>query len=744
MAFSSISQKTTFSPVFTFQQKAEILQAMKTAYDGSKTAKKMFDDWINVGNEIEIKKLTGKFQVPDVNIGILTIDLDYIKNATYIDLNGTAVKDTLVTALVHEFGHALTGREDNHAASEFSVKTKDYRGDNINFVNQIYKELDLPEQVSYITYDSIGTINKFNYKYTNGAPIDAAVSLETKSANNAKTWSTISLGVSKDLLIGGPSANILKSGAGDDFLFGNGGNDILDGGNGKDTAVYFGLKGDYDIKQNIDGSWSVRNVRGAKNAGSDTLRNIEFVQFDGDTANTKKTYELAKGELTFQKDLALVIDTTGSMAYSIDFLKQQLSLLADALFISGKDTRIGIVGFKDTTIGQPSQVILPFTDQDDFADRKSAAIDAMDGLSYYVGFGYGSNEIPVALPPQPTAPNGFTVSGGGDSAETPFDRLRLALNGSMGEWRAGAGTRQIVLFTDASVKDASLASAVTALAHNIGATIGSSSSLSLTGGSIDTFKLSFSSGGSSVASRDTEGSETDPSFPSVPSNDPIDLDPIDPDPTTVQVQIFTIYIGSSGFGTTALAEIATANGGTFQNAPTNNELVQKLLEFISDTSVINGTPNADNLVGADGNESIYGLTGNDTIDGGAGNDIIYGGADVDLLFGGAGDDIFAYNSPTEGIDKINDFVVGEDRLSISRSGFGGDAVFGRDSLVGSLLDEARFTLGTSATTASQRLIYNDRSGGLFFDADGVGGKAQVRLAQLVGNPALTNNSFSVF
>jgi hypothetical protein len=149
-------------------------------------------------------------------------------------------------------------------------------------------------------------------------------------------------------------------------------------------------------------------------------------------------------------------------------------------------------------------VILPFTEQDDFADRQAATIAAIDGLTYSVGYGYGgyggyggyytgesenyysSSEI---LPPQPTQPNGFSVGGGGDSAETPFDGLRVALDGSMGEWRAGAGTRQIVLITDAPVKDAALISQVNALAQNIGATIGSSFSLALAGGSIDTFNL---------------------------------------------------------------------------------------------------------------------------------------------------------------------------------------------------------------------------------------------------------------
>jgi hypothetical protein len=51
MAFSSISQKTTFASQFNqivkgtnITQKTQILSAMKTAYEGSTIAKKMFDD----------------------------------------------------------------------------------------------------------------------------------------------------------------------------------------------------------------------------------------------------------------------------------------------------------------------------------------------------------------------------------------------------------------------------------------------------------------------------------------------------------------------------------------------------------------------------------------------------------------------------------------------------------------------------------------------------------------------------
>lgn len=527
----SFSEKTTFTG-FTTAQKAEILATLQTAYDGSSTARTMFDNWIDAGNTIDIKFVSGVFQAYP-STGRVEIDLTFLNNASYISPLGTAVKDTLLTALVHELGHALTGKLDN-------VTNLDYKGDNVKFVNQIYKELGLPEQVSYIAYDLDGTLHKLNYKYTNGAAIDAA------RTDNAAGMSSAALGTSNDLLIGGPSKNILQSSNGNDFLFGAGGNDELNGGAGKDTGVYFGTPLDYDIRKNSDGSWSVRNVRGAKDAGSDTLKNVEVVQFDGG-----KTYELKKAGLTFQTDFALVIDTTGSMGSSIGKVKTQASSLIDAVFAGGKnDGRIGVVGFKDTTNGEPSQVILPFTDQDDFADRKSAAIAAI---------------------------NSITVNGGGDLPETAFDGLRVALDGSMGQWRFGAGVLRVALFTDAAAKDSVLAGQVNALASSIGATITRSSSRAGSGGSVDTFSLAFGGDSSSGTQRSNPSDpNANPDFPFVPSDDPIT-----PDPTTAQVQIFTIFTGPSGVDTSALEGIADTTGGDFLTTSTDGDLVSILLKIIN-------------------------------------------------------------------------------------------------------------------------------------------------------------------
>ncbi len=78
----------------------------------------------------------------------------------------------------------------------------------------------------------------------------------------------------------GGSANdsILGNDANNTFT-GNGGNDSLDGGTGNNTAVYSGPKASYTVIQNSDGTWTVSDQRSGSPNGTDTLRNIQTLQF---------------------------------------------------------------------------------------------------------------------------------------------------------------------------------------------------------------------------------------------------------------------------------------------------------------------------------------------------------------------------------------------------------------------------------------------------------------------------------
>ncbi|MEH2257033.1 beta strand repeat-containing protein [Nostoc sp.] len=131
---------------------------------------------------------------------------------------------------------------------------------------------------------------------------------------------------------------------------------------------------------------------------------------------------------------------------------------------------------------------------------------------------------------------------------------------------------------------------------------------------------------------------------------------------------------------------------------------------------------------------------NDVINGQGGDDIIEGLSGNDILRGGDGNDTFVFNSFDEGLDLIRDFgAINEpnELIQVSAAGFGG-------GLSAGVLQASQFTLGESATTSSQRFIYNSTTGALFFDSDGSAGAfTQVQFAGLSAGLSLTNNNFVV-
>jgi Ca2+-binding RTX toxin-like protein len=91
-------------------------------------------------------------------------------------------------------------------------------------------------------------------------------------------------GAGDDLVNGGDGNDAMKGGTGNDRLVGGSGNDTLDGGADTDIAVFSGARADYRIGINADGSYQLTDMRtGAVNDGSDTLRNIENVEFSDGT-----------------------------------------------------------------------------------------------------------------------------------------------------------------------------------------------------------------------------------------------------------------------------------------------------------------------------------------------------------------------------------------------------------------------------------------------------------------------------
>ena len=142
--------------------------------------------------------------------------------------------------------------------------------------------------------------------------------------------------------------------------------------------------------------------------------------------------------------------------------------------------------------------------------------------------------------------------------------------------------------------------------------------------------------------------------------------------------------------------------------------------------------NATTAINLTGNELANYVTGN------AGANILNGGAGADQLFGRGGVDTFAFTTLLGGgnVDQILDFVAGTDKIAVD------DAIFAGIGTPGSFNPNAFFA-GTAAHDLDDRIIYNQATGQLFYDADGSGAGAAVLFAILSGRPGLTASDFAV-
>jgi Ca2+-binding RTX toxin-like protein len=130
-----------------------------------------------------------------------------------------------------------------------------------------------------------------------------------------------------------------------------------------------------------------------------------------------------------------------------------------------------------------------------------------------------------------------------------------------------------------------------------------------------------------------------------------------------------------------------------------------------------------------GNNQANAIAGND------GDNIINGMGGADVLTGRGGADMFLFTmKPTAtNIDRITDFTVADDTIGLDRSIF-------RAGPAGELRD-FNFHVGAAAADAQDRIIYNDVTGDLMYDADGTGSIAAVVFARIDPGLALTHADF---
>jgi len=195
----------------------------------------------------------------------------------------------------------------------------------------------------------------------------------------------------------------------------------------------------------------------------------------------------------------------------------------------------------------------------------------------------------------------------------------------------------------------------------------------------------------------------------------------------------------AGAGNDVISAGALADTSNNTNQITGGAGIDKITIKGAAASTVYGDGTAD--TGDDGKDTIRTGNGNDHVDGGGGNDIIatgkgddtlVGGTGKDKLSGGGGNDTFVFDTTPDSasnVDTITDFKTG-DSIELSRAIFAALAA-------GSLNTEDFVNKpGATASDPTDYILYDAKSGVLYYDADGSGANPAIAFAILTGHPAI--------
>jgi Ca2+-binding RTX toxin-like protein len=200
-------------------------------------------------------------------------------------------------------------------------------------------------------------------------------------------------------------------------------------------------------------------------------------------------------------------------------------------------------------------------------------------------------------------------------------------------------------------------------------------------------------------------------------------------------------------GTTAAIRLNLSITTTQTLAANGSKLILTTANAIE--NVIAGA-GADRIIGNGLDNRLFGGAGNDILTGGIGNDTLVGGAGNDILTGGAGNDVFsftgnaAFTSASQGLDTIQDFGIGNDKISLSKSVFASlTSVVGQGFSVANefAVVEDDDLVGTS----NGLIVYSQSSGSLYYNQNGAaaGFGTGGEFAILATAPSLNASNFSL-
>ncbi len=142
--------------------------------------------------------------------------------------------------------------------------------------------------------------------------------------------------------------------------------------------------------------------------------------------------------------------------------------------------------------------------------------------------------------------------------------------------------------------------------------------------------------------------------------------------------------------------------------------------------------------------AISGNAKNNVLAGLEGNDFLYGGLGNDQLSGGLGKDVFVFDTKANkstNVDKILDFKSTDDSIYLDNQFF---TKLGKGTPTKPVKFKSdMFVENAKAKDKEDRIVYDKKTGSLYYDQDGTGSKAQVKIATISNKQKLYYHDFFV-
>ena len=641
-------------------------------------------------------------------------------NGTGNDLNNTLTGNTGINVLAGAAG------SDHYFVQNSGDQVVEQPGEGTDFVHTSV-DFTLPDNVEHMYLTGTGAINGTGNALRNtirdnaginilagGAGIDSYVVQNTgdqvieqasdKDADYVSSSATFTLSANVEHLVLTGNADI--DGTGNELnnhLTGNSGNNVLNGGNGKDTLS--GGGGDDEInggngKDTIDGQ-----------AGDDILR--------GGAEDDTYTVDSAGDQVVEQPNQGTDQGTDivySSVTFTLDANVENLTLTGSGN-INGTGNGLG-----NTIIGNAGSNVLTGGSGEDILDGGAGA-DTMDGgarddsykmenvADQVVEQANQGTDIVYSSVTFTLGDNveNLTLTGNGAITGTG-NELNNILTGNSGNSKLiGGDGNDTYWVNNASVQvveqanqgtDHVLSTVTFTLGDNVEnlSLIGYNVIHDGTGNELDNTiygegicKL-FGRGGNDFYIISSEG-------------------------TSVQV----IEQENEGVDT------VTIQNGTFtlpdnvENLVLRGSAVTGIGNALDNSVIVGYLDHGATLNGGGGDDVVSGGLGNDILDGGTGADTMNGGEGHDQMSGGPGEDIFVFSTelkntgdttPLIDWDMIDDFSPLDDEIHLDLSVF---TALLRMNAPGTYLEPDDFFIGDETFNSGAHIIYNDVTGGVFYD-----------------------------